>query len=870
MKHTVLKRLLVLLCMLMLLVNVMGGTGLSVFANFNDGDLDWDEDDDTVVDSELKISSLPDQVYAALGEPVDLEIATDRTDLTYVWYYKNRSSKTFTVTSTFKDNYYNLAALNDSQVLRQVYCKVSDPDGNVVYTNVVTICPKVEITLQPVDACVKEGDTVTLTTAATGDGVTYRWYATENGYSANTFVDTQNTTATYSAVVTNAVVGRRVYCQITGKYNGTKYYSKSVHNAEVRQLTYTSQIQTEIVTLTRHLYEFPCHPDCALCGAVRQDAQAHDYDYVCSEECNTCGDRNPVEHTYQNGCDPDCNICGATRVTQHQYDHGCDPTCDECGATRVTQHGYDHDCDVDCNICGAIRVPKPHVYKAVCADTCTVCRFVRADAAAHNYPHVCSTVCPLCDFVRTDAADHTYTSNADADCDVCGAGRQLAAILTQPQDAIVAYGDEAVVTVAAVGPDLTYEWYFKNAGASKFSLTTAFTGDTYTVEMNESRTGRQIYCVVTDGLGNSVRSNTVTLGMKVTLTAKPKNAAAPKNKTAKVTLTAYGDGLTYEWYYRNKGTLAFALTTTFKSNSYSTAMNSTRNGRELFCLISDKYGNAIQTDIVTIYMGNPAKITKQPVNVSAFEGGRATITFTATGDGLKYKWYFKNTTMEVWNSTATFTGNQYYAPMDETRDGRQVYCVVTDKYGISVTTNTVEMTIARVTQPTSAVVYAKSGATAKLSAGATGYGLTYTWYIKNAGTSKYVKSSVTSSTYSVKMSSTVKGRYIYCNVKDKNGTTVKVTTRMLRMAATVTTQPVSVKVKKNTTAKVTVKAVGDGLKYTWYVKNPGATTYTKSSITKSTYSVKMTSANNGRLVYCVVTDKYGKTDKTKTVSMKLK
>lgn len=871
MKQTVLKRLLAMLCMLMLLVNVMGGTGLSVFAQFNDGDLDWGEEgDDPVVDGELQISSLPDEVYAAIGEPIALEIATDRTDLTYVWYYKNRGSQAFTVTNTFKDKYYSIGALVDSQVLRQVYCKVTDAQGNTAYTNVVTICPRLEITLQPTNLCVNAGETATLTTAAEGDDVTYRWYATENGYSANTFVDTQNTTATYSAAVTDAVVGRRVYCVITGKYNGYSYYSKSLHNAATKKLTYKSQIQTDIVTLTRHLYEFPCHPDCALCGALREDAQPHDYEYVCSEVCNVCGDLNPVDHTYKNGCDTDCNVCGATRVTQHKYDNGCDPTCNECGATRVTQHAYDNDCDADCNVCGDVRTPKPHQYKTVCSDTCTVCGFVREDAEDHAYAFACTTICTRCEYVRTDAEDHIYSSNADASCDRCGTPRQLAAIITQPKDTIVSYGTDVVIKVEAVGPGLTYAWYFKNAGASQFALTTTFTGDTYTTEMNGSRSGRQVYCVVTDELGNTVKSDTVTMGMKVTLTAQPTNAAAPKNKTAKVSLTAYGDGLTYEWYYRNKGALAFALTTTFKGNTYSTAMTSARSGRELYCLISDKYGNSIQTDIVTIYMGNPAKITKQPTNASAFEGGRATIKFTASGDGLKYKWYFKNPSMAVWNSTTTFTGNTYYAPMEGDRDGRQVYCVVTDKYGISVTTNTVKLTIARVTQPTATVVYAKSGATAKLSAGATGYGLTYTWYIKNAGTSKYVKSSVTSSTYSVKMSSTSKNRVVYCVVKDKNGTSVKVTARTLRMAATITTQPKSVKVKKNTTAKVTVKAAGDGLKYAWYVKNPGSSSYVKSSITAATYSAKMTAKINGRQVYCVVTDKYGKTVKSNTVSMKMK
>ena len=71
-------------------------------------------------------------------------------------------------------------------------------------------------------------------------------------------------------------------------------------------------------------------------------------------------------------------------------------------------------------------------------------------------------------------------------------------------------------------------------------------------------------------------------------------------------------------------------------------------------------------------------------------------------------------------------------------------------------------------------------------------------------------------------------------------------------------------------AKLTVKASGDGLKYTWYIKNAGAKKYTKTSVTKSTYSVTMSSKVNGRRVYCVVTDKYGNKVQTKTVILKKK
>ena len=89
-------------------------------------------------------------------------------------------------------------------------------------------------------------------------------------------------------------------------------------------------------------------------------------------------------------------------------------------------------------------------------------------------------------------------------------------------------------------------------------------------------------------------------------------------------------------------------------------------------------------------------------------------------------------------------------------------------------------------------------------------------------------------------------------------------------ALKITTQPKTSYTEYGATAKATVKATGDGLKYTWYVKNAGASKYTKSSVTKSTYSVKMTGKVNGRYVYCVVTDKYGKKVQSKTVRVKIK
>ena len=350
------------------------------------------------------------------------------------------------------------------------------------------------------------------------------------------------------------------------------------------------------------------------------------------------------------------------------------------------------------------------------------------------------------------------------------------------------------------------------------------------------------------------------------ITTQPKTSYTEYGSTAKATIKASGDGLKYTWYIKNAGASKYSKSSVTKS-TYSVKMTDSVKGRSLYCVVKDKKGKTVKSSTAILRM--KATITTEPKTTYAKQGATAKLTVKAKGDGLKYQWYIKNAGKTKY-SKSSVTKSTYSVTMSDKVHGRYVYCVVTDKYGKTDKSKTVvlrqQATI--VTQPKNVTV--AKGETAKVTVKAAGDGLKYTWYIKNAGSSKYSKSSVTKSTYSCKMTSKVNGRYVYCVVTDKYGKTVQSKTFVLREAVSIVTQPKTVTVKKNATAKVTVKAAGDGLKYTWYIKNAGSSKYTKSSITKSTYSVKMTSKVNGRYLYCVVKDKYGKTVKTSTVRVKMK
>ena len=101
--------------------------------------------------------------------------------------------------------------------------------------------------------------------------------------------------------------------------------------------------------------------------------------------------------------------------------------------------------------------------------------------------------------------------------------------------------------------------------------------------MDATRDGRQVYCVITDAYGRSVTTNTVTLSMTQSSTGtplkivtQPTSVTVANGKTAKATVVAQGDGLTYEWYYTSNGTATKFYKSSTTTATYSTAMDSSR------------------------------------------------------------------------------------------------------------------------------------------------------------------------------------------------------------------------------------------------------------------------------------------------------
>ena len=262
-------------------------------------------------------------------------------------------------------------------------------------------------------------------------------------------------------------------------------------------------------------------------------------------------------------------------------------------------------------------------------------------------------------------------------------------------------------------------------------------------------------------------------------------------------------------------------------------------------------------------------ILRQPESVRVPYGETARVYACAMGKTVSYEWWYKDEGDTEYQKSPQNSA-VYTVKMTGQSKNRRVICYVREINGNRIKCGTVMIkpAIDLVTKPEQG--YAPMGEKVKVKAKFSGIGLRYEWWIKNEGSNKYVKSSITSSTYTATMTEKSKNRRVLCKAYDKYGNMLKTESVQLRESVSIKTQPKSATVAKGKSARVTVKASGDGLRYEWYFKNVGSAKYSKSSITSATYSVKMSSVTNGRKLLCYVYDKYGNRVQTKTVVVKMK
>ncbi|MCC8080973.1 MAG: hypothetical protein LIO80_02990 [Lachnospiraceae bacterium] len=278
-------------------------------------------------------------------------------------------------------------------------------------------------------------------------------------------------------------------------------------------------------------------------------------------------------------------------------------------------------------------------------------------------------------------------------------------ITSHPADVTGTAGSTAVFEVEATGSGLTYQWQYLNAGASTWRDSGMSGADTasISVPVTEARNGQQYRCVVTDGDGNTVTSDTATLTVTdeagFTITLQPSDYTGLAGSTATFTVEATGTGMTYQWQYMSVGG------TTWHDSGMSGATTATlsvpvtevRDGQQYRCIVTDENGNSVISEaaILSLPSAGSIEITAQPSDCAGAVGDTVTFAVEAAGNGLSYQWQYMSSGGTEWHdsgmtgaTTATLS-----VPVTEARDGQQYRCVITDEDGSMAVSDVVTLSV---------------------------------------------------------------------------------------------------------------------------------------------------------------------------------
>lgn len=455
---------------------------------------------------------------------------------------------------------------------------------------------------------------------------------------------------------------------------------------------------------------------------------------------------------------------GSAGCTQHSYSAAVKkPTCTEAGYTTYTCTKCDNFYTSDYKA----ALGHSEVVDTGKAATCT-----QSGLTEGKHCSACGET--LIAQEEIPETGHTYENGI---CSVCG--DNVGPVITQqPTDSEAVLGERYMVEVKAEGEGLKYQWYFRNAGSDQWHRS-GVRDNTYDDIMTKARAGREVYCVVTDVNGNTVTTETAMLvriaAEELRITQQPTDTTTVFGERFCATVEAQGEGIKYQWYFRNDGDDKW-YRSSVRDNTYDDIMTKWRMNREIYCVITDALGNTVTTDTVKLYAVPSVELTlvTQAEDSSAVMGETFCVTVEAEGDDLTYRWYFRNAGSDQWHRSGV-RDNTYDDIMTKARAGREVYCVITDVWGNSITSETVKLIAVPSVELKlleqsyeSAVI----GDRYCVTVNAQGDDLTYRWYFRNAGSDKWYRSSVTDNTYDDVMTKSRANRDVYCVITDALGNQV--------------------------------------------------------------------------------------------------
>ena len=453
-------------------------------------------------------------------------------------------------------------------------------------------------------------------------------------------------------------------------------------------------------------------------------------------------------------------------------------------------------------------------------------------------------------------------------------------ISRHPEDIKAKIGDIAKFEIEVEGENLTYQWQYQNPGSDLWLNINSGRTDTLTFDVSAKDDGCKFRCKVSDG--TSVIDSeyaTLTVEKGITITTQPVDYIGLDGSTAKFSIEAEGDDLSYQWQLKKGSSWADLSSGGATTSTMSIKVDTTKNGKVYRCVVTDANGNEAISNEVSITVKEPAiKITKQPWNFYVNEGSTVKFSVEAEGEGLTYQWQLKKGKTWANLTSGGATTPEMTIKVDASKNGKTYRCLITDANGEELASREAGITVREpsitiVKYPSSYV--GTEGSTATFNVEAEGEGLTYQWQLKKGSKwADLTSGGATTDTMTIKVDYSKDGKVYRCLIKASDGSQVvtnEVSITVKEPDISIISQPREIQLAMEGGKKeLSVVANGEGLTYQWQLKKGNKwADLTSGGATTDTLTLKIDSGKDGKVYRCLITNAAGEQLATRSITIRV-
>lgn len=194
----------------------------------------------------LRVTSQPSDISVAAGNTASFTVTAVGSGLSYQWQYSKNSGKSWVNCSSTGNNTSVFSfIMKESYAHRQYRCKVSDSNGNYVFSEAAVLSlaeSSLKIIRQPVSQTISAGAAVSLSVEAEGSNLRFQWqYSKNNGGSWVNCSSTGSSTENFSFTMKESYAGRKYRCVVNDSAG-----NQAISDAATIQLS-----KTEIIIKTQ-------------------------------------------------------------------------------------------------------------------------------------------------------------------------------------------------------------------------------------------------------------------------------------------------------------------------------------------------------------------------------------------------------------------------------------------------------------------------------------------------------------------------------------------------------------------------------------------------------------------------------------------